>query len=195
MCTRYVTYSYREQHWVTGELERTALEPSDALGYPVWAGSDGYLYRHEMDPDTQSTPIPRDNTVVAPADVSALSAKANRVVAKGVNASLHPNVATESHLCFAETGAVEIAGGNKMMSVSQIITDTDAGTNGLRMKVTVAETPDKTGIEKGPYTLESDGYTDTRFVGRQTFLRVESPFDQEWRFGEVRFDAAASGSR
>lgn len=195
VCTRYVTYSYREQHWVTGELERTALEPSDALGYPVWAGSDGHLYRHEMDPDTKSTPIPRDTTVTAPADITALSAKANRVVAKGVNATLHPNVATESHLCFAETGAVEIAGGNKMMSVSQILTDTDAGSNGLRMKVTVADTPDKTGIEKGPYTLETDGYTDTRFVGRQTFLRVESPFDQEWRFGEVRFDAAASGSR
>jgi len=195
VCTRYVTYSYREQHWVTGDLERTALESSDALGYPVWAGADGFLYRHEMDPDTQSTPIPRETTVVAPADVSALSTKENRVVAKGVDTDLHPNVATENHLCFAETGAVEIAGGNKMMSVSQIITDTDAGTNGLRLKVTVADTPDKAGIEKGPYTLESDGYTDTRFVGRQTFLRVESPFDQEWRFGEVRFDAAASGSR
>jgi hypothetical protein len=43
--------------------------------------------------------------------------------------------------------------------------------------------------------LESDGYTDTRFVGREAVLRVESPFDQEWRFGEVRLDATASGSR
>jgi hypothetical protein len=82
-----------------------------------------------------------------------------------------------------------------MMNVKQIITDTDAGSKGLRMKATVADTPDGTGTEKGPYALESDGYTDTRFTGRQTYLKVESPFDQEWRFGEIRFDAAVSGSR
>ena len=194
-CTRYVTYSYREQHWTTGNLERTALEPSDALGYPVWAGSDGYLYRHEMDPDTQSTPIPRSSAVTAPADVAALSTMESRVVAKGVDVAIHPNVATEAHLCYAETGAIEIGAGNKMMNVRQIITDTDAGSKGLRMKATVADTPDGTGTEKGPYALESDGYTDTRFTGRQTYLKVESPFDQEWRFGEVRFLASVSGSR
>jgi hypothetical protein len=64
------------------------------------------------------------------------------------------------------------------------------------MKVTVADTPDDSTPEvKGAYDLESDGYTDTRFTGRQAFLRVESPFDQEWRFGEVRFDATPAGER
>jgi len=194
-CTRYITYSYREEHWVTGELERSQWESSDALGYPVAAGVDGYLYRHEMDPDTTSTPIVREGSVTAPADVSALSALNNRVVARGVSTDLHPNVATEEHLCFAETGAIEIAGGNNMMTVKQILTDTDAGDNGLRMKVTTASTPDESGETQGPFTLESDGYTDCRFTDRQVFFKVESPFDQEWRFGEVRFDAAASGKR
>ena len=195
VCTRYVTYSYREGHWVTGELERVAMEPSDALGYPVWAGSDGYLYRHEMDPDTHNVTVPRDSSVTAPADIDALSGKANRVVAKGVSTSTHPNVATEDHLCYAETGAIEIAGGNKMMSVNSILTDTDAGSNGLRMKIVTGKTPDAPGDTHGPFTLESDGYTDCRFTDRQAILRVESPFDQEWRFGEVRFEAAASGKR
>ena len=196
VCTRYVTYSYREQHWVTGELERTALESSDALGYPVWAGADGYLYRHEMDPDTTSTPIPRDVTVTAPTTNSELSGATNRVVAKGVNISKHPNVASEEHLCFAESGAIEIGSGDNMYSVKQIISDSDAGTNGLRLKVTVADTPDdSTPLVKGPYNLEADGYTDTRFIGRQALLRVESPFDQEWRFGELRFDASVAGKR
>ena len=194
-CTRYVTYSYREKHWVTGELERTALEPSDALGYPVWAGSDGYLYRHEMDPDTQSTPIPREASVTAPTTVAGLSTLESRVVANGVSSAVHPNVTSEEHLCFAESGSIEIGNGNQMMSVNQIITDTDAGTNGLRMKISIKQTPDGASTEKGPYALETDGYTDTRFVGRQAVLRVESPFDQEWRFGELRFSAAASGSR
>ena len=194
-CTRYVTYSYREQHWTTGELERTALESPDALGYPVWAGADGYLYRHEMDPDTQSTPIPRNSAVTAPADVVALSTMESRVVAKGVDIGLHPNVSSEEHLCYAESGAIEIGAGDKMMNVTQILTDSNAGTSGLRLKTTTADTPDGTGIEKGPYILENDGYTDTRFTGRQAFLKVESPFDQEWRFGEVRFDTSVAGER
>jgi len=196
VCTRYVTYSYREQHWTTGELERTALESSDALGYPVWAGADGYLYRHEMDPDTTSTPIPRDVTVTPPADIQALSGKTNRVVAKGINLENHPNVADEAHLCFAETGAVEVGTGDNLYSVKQIISDSDAGENGLRLSVTVADTPDdETPLVKGPYTLEKDGYTDTRFMGRQALLRVESPFDQEWRLGDIRFDASVGGKR
>ena len=195
VCTRYVTYSYREQHWVTGELDRVSLEPSDALGYTVWPGADGYHYRHEMDPDTQSTPIPRDTTVVAPADIAALSTKANRVVAKGISTSTHPNVSSENHLCYAETGAIEIDRGNKMMSVKQILTDTDAGSNGLRMEVVTGKTPDAPGTTHGPFTLEGDGYSDCRFTDRQTFLKVSSPFDQEWRVGEVRFIACASGAR
>ena len=193
--TRYVTYSYREKHWTTGELERSAWEPSDALGFPVAAGVDGYLYRHEMDPDTQSTPVPRDTTVTAPADVNALSGMESRVIAKGVSTALHPNVADENHLCFAESGAIEIGSGNQMMSVRQIISDTSAGENGLRMKCVIADTPDETAVTQGPFTLENDGYTDCRFTGRQTFLKVESPFDQEWRFGEVRFNAGTAGRR
>jgi len=194
-CTRYVTYSYREEHWTTGELNRSALEPSDALGYIVWAGVDGYLYRHEMDPDTQSTPIPRDTAVAAPADVTALSTLSNRVVAKGINAALHPNYATENHMCYAESGAIEIGDGDKLMSVNQIISDSDAGSNGLRMQIVTADTPDEAVETQGPFTLENDGYTDCRFTGRQAFLKVESPFDQEWRFGEIRMNARSAGKR
>ena len=194
-CTRYAIYSYREEHWTTGELERTAAESSDALGYPVWAGSDGYLYRHEMDPDTQSKPIPRDVTVAAPADVAALSTIQNRVMAKGITSD-HPNIGDEAHLCFAESGAIEIDSGNNLMAVNQILTDTDAGTGGgLRMEVTSGKTPDAPGTTHGPFPLEGDGYTDCRFTDRQTFLRVESPFDQDWRFGEVRFEANKAGRR
>jgi len=195
VCTRYVTYSYREEHWTTGELERVAMESSDSLGYPVWAGSDGYLYRHEMDNDTQATPRPRAEGITAPSSVSALSTLADRIISKGVDTSLHENVATEDHLCFVESGAIEIGSGNQAMSVKQILTDIDAGDNGLRMKIKTSSTPDGASVEKGPYNLESDGYTDTRFVGRQALLRVESPFDQTWRFGEIRLDATASGKR
>ena len=108
---------------------------------------------------------------------------------------MHPKVATENHLCYVESGAIEIDRGNKMMSVNSILTDTDAGANGLRMEIVTGKTPDAPGDTHGPFILEGDGYSDCRFTDRQAILRVESPFDQEWRFGEVRFQAAASGKR
>ena len=194
--TRYVTYSYREKHWTTGELHRSAWEPSDSLGYPVCAGTDGYLYRHEMDPDTQSTPILRESGVTAPANITSLSSASQRVMAKGINDTLHPNVSDEEHLCFAETGAIELASGTKMISVSQVVTDTDVGNKGLRIKATVSSTPDDSfPVTKGPYDLQNDGYTDTRFTGRQATIRIESPYDQEWRFGEIRLDYSQAGER
>ena len=82
-----------------------------------------------------------------------------------------------------------------MMSVRQIISDTDTGDNGLRMEVVTGKTPDAPGTTHGPFTLEGDGYSDCRFTDRQTFLKVSSPFDQEWRFGEVRFNAGTAGRR
>jgi hypothetical protein len=191
----YVTYSYRENHWTTGELHRAAWESSDALGYPVAAGGDGYLYRHEQDADTEATPIPRSKAVTVPADIAALSGQDTRIVAKGVPLAEYPNVGAEAHLCYAESGAIELGAGDRMMSVTQIVTDSDAGDNGLRIKVKVADTPDEAGVEVGPYSLQADGYTDTRFVGRQAFLTVESPYDQDWRVGEFRFDARAEGRR
>jgi len=191
----YVTYSYRENHWTTGELHRSAWESSDALGYPVAAGGDGYLYRHEQDADTEATPIPRSKAVTVPADIAALSTQDTRIVAKGVPIAEYPNVGAEAHLCYAESGAIELGSGDRMMSVTQIITDSDAGDNGLRIKVQVADTPDETGVTVGPYPLQTDGYTDTRFVGRQAFLTVESPYDQDWRVGELRLDARAEGRR
>lgn len=194
--TRYVTYSYREKHWVTGDLERSQWESADSLGYCVAGGTDGYLYRHEMDNDTQSTPLTRADGVSPPADVAGLSTLGSRVMAKGVGKDLFPNVENENHLCFAETGAIELGNGDNMMSVSQIITDSDAGENGLRMSVEVRETPDDdTPITKGPYKLEGDGYTDTRFTGRQAVLKISSPHDQDWRLGEQRLQVSKAGRR
>lgn len=193
--TRYVVYNYLEKHWTTGELQRTQCESADALGFVVWAGADGFLYRHEMDPDTQSTPLPRDAAITAPEGIDALSTIDKRTVAKGVSKVTFPNIADENHLCFAETGSIE-AGDGSLMSVNQIITDTESvGENGLRMKVTIQNTPDGPASVKGPFLLESDGYTDCRFTSRQSQLRIEAPFDQQFRFGEIRFNGSSGGQR
>jgi len=191
----YVTYSYREKHWTTGDLERVAWESSETLGYPSAAGSDGYIYRHEMDLDPTAVATLRASNVVAPTDIPSLSTIQTRAIAKGVDATTFPSVSSEAHLCYAETGVIEMGKGDRRMSVNQIITDTDAGVNGLRLSVTTAETPDGVGVTKGAYNLEPDGYTDTRFSGRQVLLKIEAPFDQDFRFGDLRFEVKPSGRR
>lgn len=47
--TRYVTYNYREEHWVTGTLSRTAGVPHQpgTNPYPVMAKALGVIYDHE----------------------------------------------------------------------------------------------------------------------------------------------------
>lgn len=44
---RYITFNYRENHWVAGLLERTAGCDAGAVEYPVCGASNGKLYEHE----------------------------------------------------------------------------------------------------------------------------------------------------
>ncbi len=49
-CDRYVTYNYRENHWVFGNLPRTCgivAQPGSANANPVLIGPDGKIYDHE----------------------------------------------------------------------------------------------------------------------------------------------------
>ena len=81
------------------------------------------------------------------------------------------------------------------MSVRQILTDTAAGTNGLRLKYDTAFTPDSNDTTRGPFPLNADGYTDVRFTARQIKFSVEGPYDTDWRLGNLRIDAVGAGKR
>ena len=52
---RYVTYNYTAQLWYFGALARTAWIDRDLRAFPVAAGTDGYLYDHEIGQDDGST--------------------------------------------------------------------------------------------------------------------------------------------
>lgn len=191
--TRYLVYSYRENHWVTGDLKRSAWQASGTMDAPVGAGTDGYLYKHELglDPDIG---LSRSVGVTAPANDDAVGSS-NRPLIKSVKTSDFANVASEHHPVFAETGAIEIGQGQNRMKVRQIISDTDSGENGVRLKFSTADNPDTTPTVKGPFPLDADGYVDTRFNGRQIQFRVEGPFDTDWRVGEMRVEASPGGTR
>ena len=191
--SRYVAWNYRDQTWIIGTLDRSFWHDSAAFGeqfatgnYDSTGTSGGYIYRMEQDAD--DTRPARDPTTSAPSNNKQLSENV-RVLSFGQTSSDSFNP------CFAETGMVEIDGGNKNLHVKQILTDTDAGSNGLRFSIKTQKTPDGPQATAGPYNLSTDGYTDSRFTGRAGIMRIESGFDQEWRFGEVRFEASISGRR
>lgn len=52
---RYVVFNYAEQSWYFGSIERTAyLDRGQASEVPIAAGTDGYLYSHEVGHDAVS---------------------------------------------------------------------------------------------------------------------------------------------
>jgi hypothetical protein len=52
---RYVTYNYREQVWYYGQMTRTAWTSSALREYPIAAGTDHYLYNHELGTDADGS--------------------------------------------------------------------------------------------------------------------------------------------
>lgn len=57
-CDRYVLYKPTENHWSFGTLVRTAFCPDSAtFRTPYAAGSDGYIYDHEIGSDDVGNPL------------------------------------------------------------------------------------------------------------------------------------------
>lgn len=44
---KYIAWDYLQNHWVVGNLARTAWVDQGALSEPLAAGADGYIYEHE----------------------------------------------------------------------------------------------------------------------------------------------------
>lgn len=55
--TNYVKYNFLLDAWDYGVLTRTAWINESVLGPPIGAGSDQYLYQHEMSPDADGMPM------------------------------------------------------------------------------------------------------------------------------------------
>ena len=56
---RYVIFNYQQNIWYYGNLDRTAWVSRGVFGYPIAAGTDGYLYYHEfgINDGSQNPPI------------------------------------------------------------------------------------------------------------------------------------------
>ena len=45
---KYVAFDYKENHWLIGDLSRTAGAPRGVFAYPMLFDDDGYAYDHEV---------------------------------------------------------------------------------------------------------------------------------------------------
>jgi hypothetical protein len=95
---------------------------------------------------------------------------------------------------YAETGAMEIAPGERVMDILQLIPD-EAVRGAVNVTLKCKYTPTGTETSYGPYTVRDDGYTDTRASGRQAKLRIEAARDEDFRVGNFRADVVQAGGR
>lgn len=97
---------------------------------------------------------------------------------------------------YAESAPFEIGSGDAVVSILGLIPDQDAlALNALQYEFVSRFTPRGTPRSYGPYYPDEDGYTDTRFQGRQVTLRVVANEDIDWRLGTLRAKVVIGGAR
>lgn len=96
---------------------------------------------------------------------------------------------------YAETGSLNLANGENLMTVKQAITDSGYGYASTELTFFASTTPEAAETTAGPYTPRSSGYTDIRVTGREVRYRVEATEDAPWSVGDIRLDLAPRGKR
>ena len=181
---KYVMFNYKENWWAVGELCRTAWVDSGVFDDPIAIADDNKIYVHEQ--AASSSKRTTQQVAYTSADVSDL----DRNLVTGTDST------SDVGLCFAETGGMEVGdAGDNIAHITQLITDSTQGTNGLRMKFKTSMTPTGTESESSNYEVADDGYTDVRETGRQFKFRVESGWDQSWSLGQIRASISTGGRR
>ena len=181
---KYATYNYKEGWWGVGELCRTAWVDSGVFDDPIAIADDNKIYVHEQAASSSA------RTTSQIAQTIAEVSDYDRKLVTGTDSS------SDVGLCFAETGGMEVGeAGDNVAHITQLITDSTQGTNGLRMKFKTSMTPTGTESTSSNYEIAEDGYTDVRETGRQFKFRVESGWDQSWSLGQIRADISTGGRR
>lgn len=117
----------------------------------------------------------------------------NNLLFRHEDTNLANGVSRQSSI-FAESSAIEVGAGEDITHVTQIIPDERTqGETTLTFKTRF--TPTGTEYTYGPYAIRGDGYTDTRFSGRQMTMRVQPTVDDDWRIGKLRLKIATRGKR
>ncbi|WP_176307820.1 hypothetical protein [Burkholderia ambifaria] len=96
----------------------------------------------------------------------------------------------------ALSGPIDIGSGDNVVSVTQVLPDTNVGQGQVNLNFITKQTPNGQPFEYGPYAMRlDDGYTDVRFTGRQIQIEIEPVQDGLFQFGALRLDGKAGGRR
>jgi len=98
----------------------------------------------------------------------------------------------DSVVPYAESGPVEIGGGQNTVMVRQMIPD-EKTQGDVQARFSTKFYPNATEFNYGPYSMANP--TSVRFTGRQVAIKVEGVRATDWRVGNIRFDAVAGGER
>lgn len=98
----------------------------------------------------------------------------------------------ENTSVFAESGPVQIASGDNVMSVREVIPD-ELTQGDVDVTFTTKFYPNEAGVSYGPYSTANP--TSVRFTGRQVQMRIDQSRTAAWRVGTMRIDAVAGGRR
>lgn len=98
-------------------------------------------------------------------------------------------------LIWLESGALELAPGNRMLDIKQAMFSTGHGYGAVTATFYTKITPEGAERTFGPYSPRADGYTDTRVTGRAARLRLAATADEDWSVGNMRLDVVPGTGR
>jgi hypothetical protein len=163
---RYVVFNYQENIWCYGTMTRTAWIERGVYNRPIAAGSDGYLYYHEIGADDGSTnPVSAISSYVesSPVDIS-----------DGENFQFIRRMLPD--VSFVDSPSATPA--------VDITTTAKNYTNGSTLKAETFEIANDT------------QQVNMRLRGRQVSIRVASEdVGVKWRLGSMRYDIKPDGRR
>jgi hypothetical protein len=93
---------------------------------------------------------------------------------------------------FAESGAIQIGNGDRLMAVRKLVPD-ERTAGDVRAAFRMRFYPNAVETTAGPYEMASP--TDVRFTARQVRMRIEATRNADWRVGTMRLEAVAGSGR
>ncbi len=166
----YIMYNFLEQHWSLGTLVRTAWTDTSPNfnERPLAAGSNGYVYEHEVGYSDDGSSIASSLRTGAIEAVIMRQEGSDRVQTAG------------DHLIFS----------------NRIVPDFDSLSGSGSFTVHTRRYPHSSEINKGPYTTSSSTEKISyRARGRQLATSWAHTGTGFWRFGTHRMEVQADGER
>lgn len=93
---------------------------------------------------------------------------------------------------YLQSGPVDIAPGDRILNVNQVLPDEKVAGQ-VQLRFSTQFTPEGATWNFGPYLLSP--YTDVRFAGRQAAMKIEGLADADWRVGDFRLNVVPGGKR